>query len=61
MDDRTRLMFLEQSADGIGVTNISVDKHMSLVAFKAGEIIEIAGVSQFVNVDDRFLLRREPI
>ena len=56
-----RLVFSQQLADQIKVADIAVGKDMLGVAFETGEIFEIAGVGEFVEVDDRLIIVSQPV
>ena len=57
IDDRARLMFSQQFGDQSAVADVALDEDMATVTLEAGEVLQIAGVSEFVEVDDRFVMQ----
>jgi hypothetical protein len=52
MDDRLGLVEVEQARDQLMVTDVAVDEGVRGVVGDGGEIAEIAGVGQRVEIDD---------
>jgi len=61
VDDSTRLVLGQQSGDEVKVANAAFDEHMPCIAVERGEILQIAGVGQLVEVDDGFVGLGQPV
>jgi hypothetical protein len=59
--DRSWLMLGEELGDQLGVSDVTSDKCVPGIRFKGGQILEIACVGEFVEVDDRIGFALNPV
>ena len=52
IDDRDRLVLLQQPADQLAIADVAAHEEMARVSLQAGEVLRIAGVGQLVEIDD---------
>jgi len=52
VDDAFRIVFLQQGADQGGVADIALHKHMAGILLNPLQILQIAGIGQFVQIDN---------
>jgi hypothetical protein len=55
MNDRAWPVLGQQPVDQIGITNIALDKNMPPIVQKPGKILQIPGIGQLVQIDDRMI------
>ena len=60
VDHRRRPVFPQQAHDQLGVADVAVHERVARVVGRAGEIVEIAGVSELVEADHRRARAAEP-
>ena len=58
---RARLVLCQQLADQGRITKVALDEHMARVAGQRCQILQIAGVGEFVEVDNRFVGAGQPV
>jgi hypothetical protein len=58
IDDRTRLVLGQQFGRKGTVTNVTLDEEVSTIALQACQILQIARVGKFVEVEHRFAVLR---
>jgi len=61
VDDGARLLFGEQFADQGAVADVALDEDVALVAVQAGEVLQVAGVGEFVEIEDRLVVLSQPV
>ena len=61
MNDRARLFAPKQIAQTISVDDVAPLKAIARIAFDGSQVLEIAGVSQLVEIDDPRTLRGNPL
>jgi len=61
VNDRKRLIFVEELRDQLAVCYVSLDEDMALVRAGITEIHEVSGMSQLVEIDDGRLLALRPM
>ncbi|MNV94818.1 hypothetical protein D3C71_1896500 [compost metagenome] len=54
-------MLLQQAGQQRAVADIALHEYMTCVAIQAGQIMQIAGVSQLVEIDHRLVMGGEPV
>ena len=59
--DGSRFVFGQQFGNHCGITDVAAGEDVPGVAFQAGEVLEIAGVGEFVEVDDRLIAAGQPV
>jgi hypothetical protein len=55
IDDGAGLVLGKQAADEVKVADVALDEGVARIALQAGEVLEVAGVGQRVEVDDRLV------
>ena len=55
------LVFGEQFGNEVEVADVALDEAVARVITQAGEVFEVAGVGQGIEVDDRLIGLRQPI
>jgi hypothetical protein len=60
IQDCAGLVFGEQCSDARAITDIALNKNVTLVVGERGEVIQIACVGELIQVDDWFVVLREP-
>ena len=53
MDDRARVMLFEQLPDKTAIADIAVNKFIPPIRRDALQIVQVPGVRQLVQIDDR--------
>ena len=61
IDDGPRPVKAQQMQHQVSITDVAADEYVSRIALERGEIAEIAGVGQLVEVDDRLVAAVEPV
>ena len=61
IDDGAGLVLGKQFGDEVEVADVALDENVAGIATQAGEILEVAGVGQRVEVDDRLVGLRQPV
>ena len=61
IDDRARLVLGEQLGDKVEIADPALDEDVARIVSQCGQVFEIAGVGQRVEVDDRFIRPRQPV
>ena len=61
IDDGAGLVLGEQFGDEVEIADVTLDEEVARVTLQSGEVLEVAGVSQRVEVDDRFIRLRQPV
>ena len=61
IDDGAWFVLRQQLAQQRLVANIALHKDVPRVVFQRGQRLEIARISQFIEIDDRFITLRQPI
>ena len=51
----------QQLGDQCGIADVTVGEDVAGVAFQAGQVLEIAGVGQFIEINDRLVTARQPV
>ena len=52
VDNSVRLVVTEEPLNQFGIANVSLHKEVAGIRGKTGEIFQIAGIGEFVQVDD---------
>ena len=55
IDDGAGLMLGEQLGDEVEIADVALDEDVARIASQRGQVFEIAGVGQRIEVDDRFI------
>jgi hypothetical protein len=61
MQHRTRLVLFQQAGQQAAIGNISLHKNVARITLQAAQVFQIAGIGQFVQIDDDFIAQREPV
>ena len=61
IDDGAGLVLGEQFGDEVEVADVALDEDVARITLQGGEVLEVAGVGQRVEVDDRFIRLRQPV
>ena len=61
IDDGARLVLGEQPGDEVEVADVALDEEVARVALQGGEVLEVAGVGQRVEVDDGLIGLGQPV
>ena len=61
VDDRPRPVSIQQARDKLGIADVAAHENVAGVIGDACEIVEIAGVREFVETDDRAASKAEPV
>ena len=61
IDDRPGAMFVEQPGDQLAVADVAVHEVVATVVGDRVQRIEVAGVGQLVEIDDRALFLGQPL
>ncbi len=61
IDDGAGLVLGKQFGDEVEIADLALDEDVARIASQCGEVFEIAGVSQRIEVDDRFIRLRQPV
>jgi hypothetical protein len=61
VNDGARLMLRKELRNEYGITDITTSKGMAGVPLDGGEVLEIAGVGELVEVDDGVVLKGDPV
>ena len=56
-----RAVLLQQPGQQGAVADIPLHEHMARVALEAGEIVQVAGVGQLVEIDNGLVMGRKPV
>ncbi len=57
----TGTVLSQQGIHQRAVAQVALHEEVARVALQAGEVLQVAGVSEFVEVDDRFVAGAEPV
>jgi len=55
MDDGVGVLGREDFVDDGGVANVAVDEAVTRMEFDRGEVFQVAGVGEFIQIDDGVL------
>ncbi len=58
---RSGLVLLEQAGYEGGVSNVALHKHVTGIALKRRQIVQITRIGEFVNVHHRFFMGGQPV
>ena len=61
VDNSTRAMFSQNTCDQGAVANIAWYEEMAGVALHIGEVVQVACVGEFIEVDDWLVTTRQPV
>ena len=61
IDDGAGLVLGEQLGDEVEVADVALDEDVARVALERGEVLEVAGVGQRVEVDDGLVGMGQPV
>lgn len=61
VDDGARAVLGQQSVDKYRVTDIASCEDMPRIALHTGKILQIARIGELVEIDDGFIVSRQPI
>ena len=61
IDDGAGLVLGEQFGDEVEIADVALDEDVARIALQSGEVLEVAGVGQRIEVDDRFIRLRQPV
>jgi len=61
VDERARAVLRQQGGDGGGVAHVGVHEGVARVVAHAVQVVQIAGVGEFVDVEHRLVARGEPV
>ena len=61
IDDGAGLVLGEELGDEVEVADVALDEDMARVALQGGEVLEVAGVGQRVEIDDRLIGMGQPV
>jgi len=61
IDDRARLVFGQQFANQGTITDVALHEEVPTVALQTGQILQIAGIGELVEIEDRFVVGFKPV
>jgi hypothetical protein len=61
IDDGARAVLVQQPGYQRGIADISLDEDVTRIAAQAGQVLEVAGIGQLVEVEHRFRGAGEPV
>ena len=61
VDDGTRLVLRQQAIDQGAVTDVALHEDMARVALQAGQVVQVAGIGELVEVDDALRVAGKPV
>ena len=61
VQDGARLVFVEQSRQQIEISDVALDENMAWVALQAGQILQVTGIGQLVEIKNRLIALGEPV
>ncbi len=59
--DGPRLVFSQQFGDQCRIADVAVGEDVAGVVFQADQVLEIAGVGEFVEIDDGLIAAGQPV
>ena len=60
VQDGSRFVFGQQTGHQIFVTNIALNEDVTLVVSQRRQVVQIAGIGQFVQIDDGLIMAGKP-
>jgi len=61
IDHRARLVLGQQAVEQRAVADVALDEDVARIVLERGQGLEIAGVGELVEVDDRFVALGDPV
>jgi hypothetical protein len=61
VDDGPRLMLCKELRNEFGIANIATDEGMAGIPLQGGEVLEVARISELVEINDGVVLKSDPV